>query len=237
MSLSETIINSMSKYKSIFEILSNIIIDNDQWIIFIHTLNKLFRKDTFKNLIGDKNYYPQITNNCRFYIKPNNGSCGKGIKIVNNIDDIKEDENFTICPEILTPLIENKYKYDFRVWIAIKSNFEYYICPTFIMRVSYLEFNLNKEEGSLTNTALYSDQFDYVNKELYDKINLIVKDILSELSKNSNKNENNKVMLTGWDFIEDINKNVFVLEVNPNPSVSFLHKKVMSEFLDYLKIL
>lgn len=33
-----------------------------------------------------------------------------------------------------------------------------------------------------------------------------------------------KVMLTEWDFIENVNKNFFILEVNQN--VSFLHKKL-----------
>lgn len=84
--------------------------------------------------------------------------------------------------------------------------------------------------GSLTNTSLYSDQFDYENNFLYAKINLIIKDVLSNLLKD----DGNNIMLTGWDFIEDINGNVFILEVNCNPSINIQHIQVLNEFFDWI---
>ena len=40
-------------------------------------------------------------------------------------------------------------------------------------------------------------------------------------------------MLTVWDFIENENNEVFVLEVNPNLSLNIQHEPVMREFLKW----
>lgn len=196
------ILLSLNKFKSIWELMYNIPINiSDKkelnWVMIIENLIPLFRKDTFIKLIGKNKYYPQETENCRYYIKPNDGSCGRDIKIVDKLPPIIE--GYTICPEIITPLILKKYKYDYRVWIGIQSNLEYFVCPTIIQRISTIPFNLNSTNGSLTNTALYSDQCDYQNVELYIKIIDIVSDVLKHLDVGSDKN----LMLTGWDFIEN----------------------------------
>lgn len=230
----EQILLSLTKNKSTWELLRNvpIMFDNVSWNMLLHNLIPLFRKDTFFDLVGKHDYYPQPIPNCRYYIKPNDGSCGKGIKIVNSLPNNPISDH-TICPEIVTPLISingKKCKYDYRVWIAIKSDLTYFICPTLIQRISNVPFNLESEYGSLTNTALYSDQFDYRDEMLYDKINIVVKEVLTKLTPI----DDSCVMLTGWDFIENESKKLFVLEVNPNPSINIQHTQSMTEFLDFM---
>jgi hypothetical protein len=234
--MNDKILSSLVTIKSTWRLLCEIPLEFEMtsWEMILSNLTLLFRKDTFFNLVSQKDYYPQPTPNCRYYIKPNEGSCGHGIKIVDTYPE-KIIEGYTICPEIITPLIEKdnkKYKYDYRVWIGIRSDLTYYICPTFIRRISNIPFSLDSEYGSLTNTALYSDQFDFQDAKLYEKINKIVQDILTMITP-SNRNQ---VMLTGWDFIENEHKDVFVLEVNPNPSINIQHTQVMTEFLSWINM-
>lgn len=229
-----TILNSLTKIKSTWELMSTIAIDfeNVNWKMILDNLIVLFRKNTFHDLVKNEKYYPQVTQNCRYYVKPNDGSCGKGIYILNEYPT-NPIENHTICPEIITPLLlkkGKKYKYDYRVWIAINSDLTYHICPTFICRISNVPFSLNTEYGSLTNTALYSDQVDHNDDILYEKINIIVNCILSKITPNID----NSLMLTGWDFIESEKHELFILEINPNPSINIQHKQVMTEFLNYI---
>lgn len=229
------ILLSLTKFKSSWDLLYGvpIIFDNITWNQLLINLILLFRKDTFFSLVGTCSYYPQPTPNCRYYIKPNGGSCGKCIQIVRTLPkELILDH--TICPEIICPLIaidDKKYKYDYRVWIGIKSDLTYYICPTLIRRISNIPFNLNTDYGSLTNTALYSDQFDYQDNILYNKINDVVKDVLTKLSPTNES----QLMLTGWDFIENEQNELFVLEVNPNPAINIQHTQVMTEFLNWVK--
>lgn len=234
--MEKQILLALTKNKSIWELFYNmpILFENITWSQILINLILLFRKDTFFNLIGTKSYYPQATPNCRYYIKPNDGSCGKGIKIV-NIMPSESIQDHIICPEIMTPLIninDKKYKYDYRVWIGIKSDLTYYICPTLIRRISNIPFSLNTDLGSLTNTSLYSDRTYYKDEILYCKINSIVKNVLTNLSP---INET-QLMLTGWDFIENEYNELFVLEVNPNPSINIQHSQVMIEFLNWVEL-
>lgn len=268
------IIQSLPKIKSAWELLYYVPITfkHVNWIPIIDILTPLFRKDTFFRLIGKKNYYPQPTPNCRYYIKPNDGSCGKGIEIVDSLP-LDLDKNYIACPEIITPLIKSSdinsnqntnygYKYDYRVWIGIcslptsqisstQTNLTYFICPTFILRVSSIPFNPKEKDGSLTNTSLYSEQFNHNDVELYEKVNIIVKDVLNEIKimnqfegkfKQTNQQHNSSdqqtnVMLTGWDFIVNELGDVFVLEVNCSPGINILHEKVMKEYLNWINVI
>lgn len=259
------IIQSLPKIKSSWELLYYIPITfkHVNWIPIIDILTPLFRKDTFFNIVKHKNYYPQPTPNCRYYIKPNNGSCGKGIEIVDSLP-LDLDKNYIACPEIITPLIKSSdinlnqnqgYKYDYRVWIGIcslptsqisstQTDLTYFICPTFILRVSSIPFNPKEKDGSLTNTSLYSEQFNHNDVELYKKINIIVKDVLNEIKimnqfeeKFKQTNQQTNVMLTGWDFIVNESGDVFVLEVNCSPGINILHEKVMKEYLNWINVI
>ena len=229
----------LGKYKSIWQLLLEFPMEfkNVYWTHILENLIPLFRKDTFCKLVSNKNYYPQKTHNCRYYIKPNAGSCGKGITIVNEFLT-QIPENHTAVAEIIPPMItinKEKYKYDYRIWIGICSDMRYFICPTFIKRISCVPFDISLCYGSLTNTSLYSEQFNCKNDVLYEKANAIVKDVIC-LLPNLEMETNNlaKVMLTGWDFIEDTNNNLYVLEVNCNPSLNILHHEVMEEFLGWI---
>ena len=242
----DQILSSLTKVKSVWDILREVPSENMNWVMLIDNLIPLFRKNTFFDLVSTKSYYPQSMPNCRYYIKPNDGSCGKGIQIVNFLPP-NPIEGYTICPEIITPPIiigTNKYKYDYRVWIGIQSDLKYFICPTLIKRVSTVPFSLDTMYGSFTNTSLYSEQFDHQDSELYDKINMIVMDVLKSLllftpGFSVRREENipdtdTKLMLTGWDFIENESGELFVLEVNCNPGINIQHTQVMTEFLNLL---
>jgi hypothetical protein len=196
-------------------------------------------------MVGDKYYYPQPTPNCRYYIKPNDGSCGKGIKIINSEDidtilEVNTNNNYVICPEIISPLLSdsdgNKYKYDFRIWVGICSNLDYFICPTFIQRICKIPFDINNIEGSLTNTSLQSEPNNYQNLELYNKANVIVKDVLDDIKYKNNilQDKSLNIMLTGWDFILNETNDLFVLEVNCSPGINITHEKVMGEYLSWI---
>lgn len=231
----EQILQTLGKYSSVWSILTEMpkLIENVEWVQLLAHLMPLFRKDTFHNIVKDKNYYPSVTPNCRYYIKPNNGSYGRGIQITNSYPlDVPND--CTVTPEIISPLIEIDglfYKYDYRVWIGICDDLSYYICPTFIKRTSKVPFNIKSSYGSLTNTALYSEHSDCQNDKLYIEMDLIVKDILELMPKG---NKSNCVMLTGWDFIEGIDGKLYVLEVNCNPSINLQHQQVMTEILNWI---
>lgn len=233
------ILVSMPKIKSSWELLYNtpITLNNTSWDLIIDNLIPLFRKDSFYKIYNKKEYYPQEKPNCRYYIKPNDGSCGKGIRIINS-KPIYKIEDHTICPEILTPLViidGKKFKSDYRVWIGLSSDLEYYICPTFIKRISTIPFDISKFEGSLTNTSLYSEQINYKDKIMYNKINNIVKDVLNYLIPiNISTDSKKHIMLTGWDFILNENNELFILEVNCSPGINVLHKEVMLEFLNWI---
>lgn len=251
--MKETIIKSISKVKSVWELFNvqPIIFATFNFTILIDCLISLFRKNTFYNLYHNKHYYPQPSFNCRYYIKPNDGSCGKGIKIVENLNEISdvEKDNRTICPEILTDLIlidEKYYKYDYRVWVGIKKNIDnslsYYICPSFIMRVqTNYEFDINNKQSLLTNTSLGAETFvlqiDPNTNDIFRQIDEIIKDVLEHLTHNLPKiiddNTYPDIMLTGWDFIVDKNLKIFVLEVNCSPSICEYHKILMDEFLSW----
>lgn len=222
---------------SIWELLYNTIQDkeNEIWVPILPNLSILFHKDTFYEIVHNKPYYPQPTPNCRYYIKPNNGSGGKGIFITERKTQL---DGYTCCPEIICPYIwrdNKKYKYDFRIWVGISAELKYFICPTFIQRISNIPFSENKNSslGAITNTALYSDQYNYINHELYCKIEHIVNDILQLCKPIQGEN---KIMLTGWDFIENQNHEIYVLEVNCNPSLNILHQDVLHEFIEWLSI-
>lgn len=215
-------------FKSVWEYMYDNQDTNGKWVMILENLIPLFRKDSFSDIVKDKDYYPQKTNNCRYYIKPNEGSCGKGITISNTYPG--EIDGYIVCPEIKTSLIDGKYKYDFRVWIAISSNLQYYICPTFIQRVSTIEFSDNKFEGSLTNLSLYGDAYECQDDILYENFNGIVKNVLSNLEPNNL----DTVMLTGWDFIIDECGNPYVLEVNCSPGFNIQYTQTFNEFLGYL---
>lgn len=247
----DQILLSLTKIKSTWDLLRDIpiIFENVDWDMITVNLIPLFRKDTFFNMIGKKNYYPQQTPNCRYYIKPNDGSCGKGIQITHTLP-LTPIDGYTICPEIITPLIlvkNKKCKYDYRVWIGICTDLTYFICPTLIRRISTIPFSLDTTYGSLTNTSLYSEQFNYQNDDLYNKIDYIVKDVLIQLLPNtSNISDTSNtyttynrihLMLTGWDFIENEYGELFVLEVNCNPSINIQHTQVMTEFLNWISLL
>jgi hypothetical protein len=236
---------SLSQYKSSWELIYNIpmIFDNVSWDLILDNLVLLFRKDTFYNLFGNEDYYPKQTPNCRYYIKPNNGACGKNIQIVNSLP-LQPIPNHIICPEIITPLIyvENKgFKFDYRVWIGITSDLEYFICPTIILRQSTIPFDINNSLGSLTNTSLYSEQFNLKNDQLYLQIDNIVNDVLNKLKQINLTNSQIKftdskihLMLTGWDFILDKSDKLYVLEVNCSPGMNILHKEVIEDFIGWI---
>jgi hypothetical protein len=235
--MEQHILQSLTKIKSSWELLSteSIVFDNVEWTMILENLIQLFRKNTFFKLVGNEKYYPQPTPNCRYYIKPNDGSRGQGIYILNSKPNLPI-ENYTVCPEIIPSLMEKDgkfYKYDYRVWIGIKSDLTYYICPTFNRRTSNIPFDITSENGSITNTALYSSHVDYQDIILYNKINIIVQNVLLKL-KNTDEN---KITLTGWDFIENENQDVFLLEVNPNPSINIQHTQMMTEFLNWANMI
>lgn len=240
----EQIIKQLPNVKSLWELMYNIspTFKNITWDFILDDLIPLFRKDSFFDIVGKEAYYPQETPNCRYYIKPNDGSSGKGILIVNS-KPINLIENHTICPEIITSLMDmngKMCKYDYRVWVGITSNLEYFICPTFILRVSNKEFDLHEIHGSLTNLCLQSEQFNYQNHQMYLEIDRIVKDILHKLipktlpSSLPSTDSNTHLMLTGWDFIVNESGELFVLEVNCSPGINLLYEEIMTEYFNWM---
>lgn len=229
------ILSVLSQVKSSWELLYNLNShEKINWIELHDNLIPLFRKDSFYSLVGYEPYYPQPTQNCRYYIKPNDGSCGKGIQIV-NVKPMEPVESCVVCPEIITPLIINpdglQYKYDYRVWVGITGDLEFYVCPTLIKRISTIPFNINYSAGSLTNTSLYSEQLNCQDGNLYKQISQIVTDVLSKLS---GIKTNKQAMLTGWDFIIGESGEVYVLEVNCSPGINILHSDVITEYLNWI---
>ncbi len=145
-------------------------------------------------------------------------------------------ESCVVCPEITPRLITTpdglKYKYDYRVWVGITGDLEFYVCPTLIKRISTIPFNINESAGSLTNTSLYSDQINCQDDSLHKQICLIVADVLSKLPE---INANKQAMLTGWDFIVGESGEVYVLEVNCSPGINILHLEVLIEYLNWIR--
>ncbi len=234
--ITNSVFSVLPKVKSSWELLYNLnSYDKNNWIELHDNLIPLFRKNSFYNLVGHEPYYPQPTPNCRYYIKPNDGSCGKGIQIV-NVKPMEPVESCVVCPEITPRLITTpdglKYKYDYRVWVGITGDLEFYVCPTLIKRISTIPFNINESAGSLTNTSLYSDQINCQDDSLHKQICMIVADVLSKLPE---INANKQAMLTGWDFIVGESGEVYVLEVNCSPGINILHLEVLIEYLNWIR--
>lgn len=224
------------KHKSIWDIMYDCVdlFEKIKWEMILSNLVILFRKDSFCNLVCAENYYPNVSDGCRYYLKPNDGSNGKGIIISQSLPS-DQLENYTICPEILTPLVETSNglcKYDYRVWIGISGSLDFFVCPTIIKRISLIPFSLETDYGSLTNTSQYAIQTNYKDPVLYEKIVNITSDILKKLNPDVNKKR--EFMLTGWDFIENRSNELFVLEVNCNPGVNVQHLDVLNEYLNWL---
>ncbi len=233
--ITNKILSVLPKIKSSWELLYNLNFqDKNNWIELHENLIPLFRKNSFYSLVGHESYYPQPTPNCRYYIKPNDGSCGKGIQILNVKPD-KLDDTCVACPEIIPRLITNpdglQYKYDYRVWVGITGELDFYVCPTLIKRTSTIPFNINETAGSLTNTSLYSEQSNCQDEGLYKQISFIVSDVLNKLHPIPNANQ---AMLTGWDFIVGESGEVYVLEVNCSPGINILHLEVLTEYMNWV---
>lgn len=188
----------------------------------------LFRKDTLLATLKDKQYIPQITPNCRWFRKPNTGTCGMGI----TIHDVRPeyDEDYSLSPEVLSDLCDG-HKYDWRVWVGICSDRSYHICLPAVQRISQYIFSNRCLEGSITNIAQGSTPIFHDNLPIIDKIDVVVKDVVDLIITTPRKNS---FMLTGWDFIVDKNGQVVLLEINSSPGMSNKHKPLMDNFLQWV---
>jgi len=141
-------------------------------------MNKLFPDDynyipktytykNFKELI--KNY--NISKDNLWLVKPDFGHSGKGIHFLKNINDVKEGD--IVTKYISNPLLINKKKFDFRIYILVTGHdpLKAYIFNEGLVRISSEEYDLDLNDLNnlfkhLTNTSINKKKKNYKYENL-----------------------------------------------------------------------
>lgn len=158
--------------------------------------------------------------------------------------------NMIIQKYIQQPLLYNGRKFDIRIWTLIDHHMKIYIFKEGHLKTCSVNYkhhstskyihltnyslqkknpNFNKyEEGNEVSFRTFQDYLYKnnhninVKKDIMPKIINIIKITYNSIKNKINKkNRNNCFLIAGYDFIIDINYNVWLLEVNKNPGLSF----------------
>lgn len=183
-----------------------------------------------KDIFIEKYKYNKISKDNLWLIKPKNNSGGRKISFLKNINDIKIND--IITKYISEPLLINKRKFDFRIYLLVTGHdpLKIYIYQEGLIRLSAEEYDLdlndlNNLKKHLTNTAINKN-----NKNGYKN-----NDILMSLSKVKNYLQENYNMDFNiiWEQIKDFSIKSFIsinhLEINEEKKYK-IHSNNLFEF-------
>lgn len=102
-------------------------------------------------------------------LKPCASSCGRGIKIINNLQRINKKEGILACKYIANPHLINGLKYDLRVYVLVTSYnpLRVYMYNDGLVRFATEKYsndpkNLNKKFMHLTNFSINKRNTNFV---------------------------------------------------------------------------
>lgn len=199
--------------------------------------NILTSKTYIRNKIYSIETYIEEANNLNnklIYIeKPINGSCGKGINILLNLN--KWNKKNYILQKYIIPKLYNGHKFDIRILVCYCSNGKFKIFQDGIVRYapSLFDIDINNEKH-ITNLSfqkkcnniekiknfpqLLSNHIFY--QDYMNKINIIINDILNDVHNNiCHKIKRRFFRIVGFDIIFDKNDNGYFIECNSMPSL------------------
>ena len=173
--------------------------------------------------------------NGRFYVKPVEGSEGKGIVLSEDpYDEIEDNEEMIAQIEIIPKLLNGK-KWDVRLYVVqqvVGGKFNTFLFNDGIVRIAPIDFVPGNLESSLTNLGqqkknacvlqnqmLFSELAGY--SEYMEKIMAILGDVHYSLRKYVDAGETDylsEFKMLGFDFLVSQNGKVYLLEINKAPS-------------------
>lgn len=134
-----------------------------------------FHPDTYilPNEYGDlMNHYQKLkqTDQRRnvWIVKPSNSSRGRGIHIIDDINDLNVDELSIISRYITNPLLINGYKFDLRIYVCVTSYepLRIYVYKEGLARFASetytAKFNKNNKYMHLTNYSINKKNENFV---------------------------------------------------------------------------
>jgi hypothetical protein len=181
---------------------------------------------------------------CRYIVKPDSGSLGQGIMIVDPETEYEPDDLMAVAQQYVDSLLLDNKKFDFRIYALVSSvdPLEIFVYRDGLARFCLEEINDNSPFGQLTNVAinhdsrLLSDTLERLKNECGIDINQLWKRIDAAVALTiiaaasymshgvewrcpSNGTYSRCFQILGFDILLDKQANPYVLEVNYRPSL------------------
>ncbi|KAK8866694.1 hypothetical protein M9Y10_009661 [Tritrichomonas musculus] len=186
-----------------------------------------------------------------FIAKPPEGSCGHGIKIVTFNDFYTIHHNSVVSEYVSRPLTIDSFKFDMRIYVLVTSYapLRAFVYKEGLARFATEIYNVGKENvySQLTNATLnkrgrnWSNDFKWKltdllleiehrfkrsSEEIFGMITDVVAKTLAFLQPTMSPNQRTSVInpffeLYGFDLLLDRNFQMWLLEINTNPSMGF----------------
>jgi len=186
---------------------------------------------SFRNLeeLKDNSFYQSyLENNNLFFLKDENGTLGKGVKVfkLKDLSDLTFKEDQIIQKSMDNPALINNRRFKLRILVVIyKENL--YFHKKYWGSISKIEFNNNeddKERLKLMNIITFGngdpffiDNIPHLNNINNEIINSL-KDIKKYYSEEINNIKENLYTILGLDYVISINGSVEIVEINHRPN-------------------
>jgi len=109
--------------------------------------------------------------------KPNNSSCGRGIKVISRIQELPSKRNCIVSRYIANPLLVNNRKFDLRIYVLATSfhPLKVYLYGNGLARFCTSEYdtskrNLKKRYVHLTNFSVNKQSPDFIKNECAENV-------------------------------------------------------------------
>jgi hypothetical protein len=183
-------------------------------------------------------------NRIRYIIKPDSGSLGQGIMIVEPDTEYQPDETMAVAQQYIDSFLLDNKKFDFRIYVLVASvdPLEIYVYRDGLARFCLEEIDSNSMYGQLTNVAINHDSrilteilermkieknvdIDRLWKNIDEVIALTIISgysyILTGVEKRfgTNRSYSRCFQVLGFDILLDKDAKPYLLEVNYRPSL------------------
>lgn len=184
----------------------------------------------------------------RFFVKPSQASCGKGIQLVDDLSTtvINANLSYTIQKEIVPGLTKGR-KSDWRSYLAVSyenGRMEAFLYAKSLSRTCCVPFDDTSMDAHLTNLAHQMTLPGFDEKEQYqmftpddadqEQIERISIRCMEILRKNATTYGERGVFVTALDLLKETTGKLWILEFNRTPGVSHHNGDFDEMFNDYL---
>jgi len=172
-------------------------------------------------------------------VKPDKGQSGKGISIVNNVENVLKmtDDNFWVLQKVIEPKLYNNRKFDLRIFhfiLRIKNNYYNILSKVGVAKTCVKNYT-ESIDGFLTN-IVHNNKLDKNEEHLFDffdfmgrlegdeekrkgmilKVYNVIRaySLLMSRKLESDNKSYAQIMMYGPDLIMDERDNVYLLETN-----------------------